>query len=92
MEGYLIILVIVLLIAYLITRNQARSGYGSGTGMGNEEPYYDDPDIQGQGSFGRNQGSNPLGRMMDRETTRPSASRRDNPNIQGRGSFGRNKR
>lgn len=52
-------------------------GFGSpnagGSGMGNERPEYDDPDIRSRGGFGRPR------------TTR----RYDDPNIRGRGFFGR---
>jgi hypothetical protein len=90
-EVYIIVLVVVLLIAYLINRNQSvNSGgpydYGE---RGDEEPRYDSRDIEGQGSFGRNRGSSSPSSSYQRRN--PSNARRDNPNIQGQGSFGRDK-
>jgi hypothetical protein len=85
-EVYIIVLVIVLLIAYLLTRNQ--SNVNSGTNPyepGDERPRYDAPDIEGQGSFGRN-------RSGGFDNDAQPRTRNDSPNIRGQGSFGKDKR
>jgi len=92
---YIIILVIVLLVAYLINRSQSRGGMYRDDSQGDESPYYDDPDIRGQGSFGRDASDNDISESRPRSSF-PSGpgpgSRRDSPNIRGRGSFGKDKR
>ena len=90
-ETYIILFVIVLLVAWLLTRNQRTSVGGEPYEEGQERPRYDSPDIEGRGSFGRD-------RMDDDATDvrprvggpRPGAGR-DNPNIRGQGSFGKDK-
>jgi len=47
--------------------------------IGNTRPEYDDPNIGGQGSFGR----------PDGDSDGEESPRYNDPNIQGRGSFGR---
>jgi hypothetical protein len=54
-QTIIIILAIVLAIAYLVRRNQSTANNNSG--HGSERPSYDDPNIQGRGSFGRNRGN-----------------------------------
>jgi hypothetical protein len=69
--------------------------YDPNEDYGEGRPTYDDPDVEGRGSFGRDRGSSG-GRSMNfpwrggsRGGSRPSV---DSPNVRGRGSFGRNKR
>ena len=91
MQTLIIVIVVVLLIIYLLNLNQSRRGDG-GTYLddGGERPIYDDPDIDGRGSFGRDRGSS-----SSFPGTSGSSSRRpsnDSPNIRGSGSFGKDKR
>lgn len=92
-ETYIILFVIVLLVAWLLTRNQRTSVGGEPYEEGQERPRYDSPDIEGRGSFGRDSST------IDDDATdmrprvggpRPGAGR-DNPNIRGQGSFGKDK-
>ena len=84
--------------------NMGQSQYGTDPRndddyRGGERPQYDDPDVEGRGSFGRPR--NPSGGGMNfpwvgnrrNEGSRSSASRPsvDNRNVRGRGSFGRDK-
>jgi hypothetical protein len=97
MQTIFIIVVIALLIMYLINRNQSRSGYGSGNPLepGNERPRYDDPDIEGRGSFGRDNDAESSSYMPrsspGRDAVQPRPTR-DSDNIRGRGGFGKDKR
>jgi len=52
-QTIIIVIAVVLLIAYIFNRMQSR-----GSQMGSERPRYNDPNVQGQGSFGSNR-SNP---------------------------------
>ena len=87
MQTLIIIVLIVVLIMYLMNRNQSQSSNGGSYLPGDERPTYDDPDIEGRGSFGRDHGSSSSPRMTN------SPSRRvDSPTVRGRGSFGKDKR
>jgi hypothetical protein len=90
MQTLIIVIVVVLLIVYLLNLNQARRGNG-GNYMedGGERPVYDDPDIDGRGSFGRDRGGSSFPGSSGSSSRRPS---NDSPNIRGRGSFGKDKR
>lgn len=83
-----IILAIVLLVAYLINRKQSNTD-NNDLEQGSERPNYDDPNVQGRGSFGRNR-ANQSSRSTN--NTPPANSQNDDPNVRGRGGFGRNKR
>jgi len=91
---YIIILVIVLVVAYLINRSQSRGTAYRDDYQGDEAPYYDDPDVRGQGSFGRDASDNDFERRPSGGMSGPGPAtpRRDSPNIRGRGSFGKDKR
>lgn len=81
------IVAIVLLIAYVIYRN--RSTINNNMPQGRERPNYDDPNIQGRGSFGRNR-DNTTRNTSSSDLFR-KGSPRDNPNVRGKGGFGRDK-
>ena len=86
-QTILVIVVIVLLLAYIINRNQ-----GAGNGQGNQSPRYDDPNIDGRGSFGRDRDNqSPTQRIRSNQDSRPSNSGHNDPNVEGHGSFGRDK-
>src|SRR5688572_2757714 len=98
-QTIIIIVAVVLLLAYLFNRMQSR-----GSQMGSERPSYNDPNVQGQGSFGSNR-SNPNVSNYQRDqrdqnrfdnapgTQSQSSPRRgnDSQEVEGRGSFGRDK-
>ena len=90
-QTIIIIGAIILLIAYLVNRNQANRG--NNNQIGNERPTYDDRDVAGSGSFGRDRdqaSSERQNNQSNREITKPS-SRNDDRNVAGQGSFGRDK-
>lgn len=86
-QTLLIIVIVVLLVLYLMNRGQSQSGGSGPYSEGDEGPYYDDPNIEGRGSFGRDRSNS----SSYRETPRPT-QRIDSPNVRGRGSFGKDKR
>lgn len=85
-QTILIIVGVVLLIAYLMNRN--KSTINNALRRGTERPSFDNPNIQGRGSFGRNQDNQH--NTSNSETTRPG-SHNDGPNVIGKGGFGRDK-
>lgn len=73
-------------------------GYPPADDPNYETPTYDDPDISGRGSFGRDRGrgfpfggSRKSGPPKGAGRTPGLGGRPDSPNISGRGSFGRDK-
>jgi hypothetical protein len=64
-QTIIIIVAVVLLLAYLFNRLQSR-----GNQMGSERPRYNDPNVQGQGSFGSDN---------DNQSNRNYQSRTNNP-------------
>lgn len=107
----IIIGALLLFVIYTVMKNQTpvvtnpdNRDYRQG---GNERPRYDDPEIRGQGSFGRDKSPYENDRddnravpvWMEKERQRDLEAQQsqrstynDDPDIQGRGSFGRNKR
>jgi len=62
-QTIIIVIAVVLLIAYIFNRMQSR-----GNQMGSERPRYNDPNVQGQGSFGSNQSNrNPNASTYERD-------------------------
>jgi hypothetical protein len=85
-QTIIIVVAIVLLIAYLLYRNQ--SSTNNDLRQGTERPSFDNPNIQGHGGFGRDRGNQR--NASNSEATQPS-SHNDDPNVRGKGSFGRDK-
>lgn len=91
-QTIIIIVAVVLLIAYLVYRNQSTAN--SNLRQGTERPSFDNPNIQGRGGFGRDRSnqsqSDRQGNSSHSDVTH-SGSHKDDPNIRGQGGFGRNK-
>jgi hypothetical protein len=87
-QTIIIVLAIVLLVAYLVQRNQSRIN-NNNVDRGTERPNHDDPNVQGHGSFGRNRDKQ---RNSAARNAPQANSQNDDPNVRGRGGFGRDKR
>ena len=85
--GLLFLFVISLILRNLFGRQATPA---SGSQSGSIEPTYNDPNIQGHGSFGRIVSSLP-GRRSSKSGSAPSGHV-DSDSVQGRGSFGRDKK
>jgi hypothetical protein len=90
------LLFVLTILPRFMNSQQSPYGYDPNEGYGDGRPTYDDADVEGRGSFGRNRGTSSGGRNMNfpwsggsRGGSRPSV---DSRNVRGRGSFGRDKR
>ena len=90
------LLFVLTILPRFMNSQQSPYGYDPNEGYGDGRPTYDDPDVEGRGSFGRPR--NPSGgtggmnfpwSRGSRGGSRPSV---DSRNVRGRGSFGRDKR
>jgi hypothetical protein len=92
-QTLLVIVVIGVLLIYLLKRGQSGGVKPNvnAQSQGTEHPRYDDPNVEGQGSFGRDSSNQSASESRNSNSSGTERPRHDDPNVEGHGGFGRDR-